>query len=508
MLKFAAVWQPTQLMELLWQLEQRYPVADWRIRGLHVWPLVRIQIASLVRSGGTAGGNAGSLWQRAVNSFSSQQRAALRDREHIARLTPADLVFLSSSACRSLVDGQWLDRLCDPLREKLELRGYRCLQLEIAAQCECRVPRWRDSYLIQRDVLWRRLLNSLPLQRCQAADCELDGLEDLQQDLARHQLSAEKLSWQQLGRQSALIVSLAAYFKKILSRTRPRQVLAVCYYNKEGLSLNLAARQLGLVSVDLQHGVQGTLHFAYGPWTAVPAAGYELLPDRFWCWSEQDAAAINSWSGKTTPRHTAFCGGNTWAQYWSTSTTAGAQKVREQFRAGKARLGGTRHVLITLQPVHGASQGLEAFGACINHAPADWRWWIRLHPAMAPNEAALRSWRLTLPAERIEWDLASELPLPVLLGGMDAHLTRSSSVVQEAAACAVPSVVTDELGIRYYHEEAAGGMVRLAQSGPDIVSALQQMFAQEKRSGGPSQVLSWDTSIARLCAATGLGAAG
>lgn len=492
-------------MEFLWQLEQRYPVASWRVGDLHVWPLIRIQFANSVRAVDGQYRAATSLIQRAVHSLTAQQYVAIADRKHNAHLTHADVVFLSSATYRARVDGRWLDRLCDPLREQLEQQGLKCMHLEQLSHGERRIPRWRDSYVIQRDAVWRRFLAGISLQKYAASDIALEGLDDLLLDLAHRNLPSQCFQLENIQQQCALTCSFAAYFRRILLKARAKVAIVVCYYNKEGFGLNLAARQLGLPSLDLQHGVQGSLHFAYGPWTVLPPGGYEVLPDHFWCWTQQAADLINTWSANAAPRHTAFFGGNPWDQYWFESDQIAARAIRERLENCRARLGGARQILISLQAGIGVTQGLpKEISESIISAPADWRWWIRLHPAMAVRDATLRAWLSDLPSNRIEWRAASELPLPLLLTQMDAHITRSSSVVQEAASFGVPSVVTDPVGFSYYSAEAASGLVQYAQTGPDIIHALQHAFSSASTIQGPSQVLPWEQSIKRLRIAAGL----
>ena len=40
----------------------------------------------------------------------------------------------------------------------------------------------------------------------------------------------------------------------------------VCYYDFKSLALTWASNELGIKSIDFQHGVQGPYHMAYASW--------------------------------------------------------------------------------------------------------------------------------------------------------------------------------------------------------------------------------------------------
>ncbi len=490
-------------MGLVWECERRFPVADWRVGEIHAWPLIRKNLAENLRTLPAEAAARGQL-SRALRGALEQQRAAALDCRRNARVRESDVLFLSNASCRSVVNARWMDRLCDPVRERLELMGHHCLHLELAAQEQYRIPRWRNSKYMQQAVMWQHLGNILRPRQWEDREVELAGFEDLL-DYVKQDIYPEwRFSRAILLQSCSLLEKLALTFGRILGATQARLVFVMCYYGLTGLAAIHAARQRQILSVDLQHGVQGELHFAYGPWTNCPREGFTLLPDRFWCWSEADAGQINSWATVTAPRHSAFAGGNPWASYWHYSNAAGAADVRERLRAVRQRLGGSRQILISLQWGADAASPLPPeIARCIARAPEDWRWWIRFHPsdALAMHSSTGRG--TGLPQERIEWQAANTLPLPLLLPAMDAHLTRSSSVVQEAAAVGVPSVVTHATGSEYYCADIAAGTVRYASQSDEITNALKELTQARSGSAGPGQALDWDVSLRRLGESTG-----
>src|SRR5207253_11421849 len=92
---------------------------------------------------------------------------------------------------------------------------------------------------------------------------------------------------------------MASFFRPRLERLRPSLAFVVNYYDARCMALILACRELGIRSVDIQHGVQGELHGAYGSWRRVPAGGYAVLPSIFWCWSGDEARTLRAWTDST-----------------------------------------------------------------------------------------------------------------------------------------------------------------------------------------------------------------
>jgi hypothetical protein len=76
-----------------------------------------------------------------------------------------------------------------------------------------------------------------------------------------------------------------------------------------------------------------------------------------------------------------------------------------------------------------------------------------------------------------EIDLATDLPLYALLRHVDAHVTQISSVVLEAEAFGVGSVVCWPDAVDLYRPQARAGTVLYAASANDLGRALQRQCA-------------------------------
>ena len=106
---------------------------------------------------------------------------------------------------------------------------------------------------------------------------------------------------------------------------------------------------------------------------------------------------------------------------------------------------------------------------------------MRLHPNMvsgfATNDGAnfVDYFNKTYPQNTIEWKVATEMPLPLLLSNVDLHITWNSSVCIEAALIGVKTLALDfellEAGLleKYYENIVQSGHLDEKNAGVDDI---------------------------------------
>ena len=131
---------------------------------------------------------------------------------------------------------------------------------------------------------------------------------------------------ERLRRDALFLRRLADTFKAWLSRSGARLGF-VANTGLQEQAFCLACRELGIISIELQHGVQGDLHPSYGSWFAVPGAGWETRARVFWSWDEESAAAINRWAVCAPDAHVAIVGGDPWREMWLDESSDQARRT-------------------------------------------------------------------------------------------------------------------------------------------------------------------------------------
>jgi hypothetical protein len=403
------------------------------------------------------------------------------DFRHIASLRrKADAVCLAYSSSRILVGDRWYERFYDPLEPAFAAHGIRSLHLEL--QHHYLVPRYAPSRFIQLALDFRY---SVQARRARPSFLHLPAYSAFLEHLAGLGVDERALRPEVLASRHVYLESAATYFEAILRRVGAR----LGFLEDFGLlpmAFILACRRRGIPSVELQHGVQGPLHFAYSRWTRIPPDGYELLPAVYWTWSSFEASTIGEWTKGRERWHRPLVGGNLFADEWRRLSSAVAADRDGQAIDGILDSDQVR-VLVTLQKgIH--PDYLAPLAAAIRSAPPGYRWWLRLHPAMDSDEARVVVERLDPGDGSVEVESAASRPLFDMLRQVDVHATFHSSVVLEAEQFGVPSVAFSHEAPGLYPEQMATGWLLCAHDGPGLLAALRAQAARvaalPRQSGG------------------------
>lgn len=458
--------------------EQRFPVHLWTLDGVPLWPDLRIYLAfQLMRPAARRESRMRAVRIPVTEALDAARAlvADARDLRHAHWTTPtAEFVTLSSPTNRVCVGTQFHDRFFDPIADVVEGVGGRLLQLENHRHgTEYRLPRRRRSLLVRPLVVRENALAAGLHYRHVA---ELPEYPAFCEALRRSHPTLQIPGPRTAARRTYALLRVARAFGRLLERARPKLVLVSCYYNQMGMALCLAARRLGIPSLDLQHGV--TLHNpAYAGWTRFPQDGYPQLPDMFWCWTDDDAAPVRGWPAQARQRHAAFVGGQPWASFWEGNTLS--DEIAARVRALR---GPGLNVLISLSDTFMP----ESVRATLRSAPADWTFWVRLHPGTHALRERTRAACAADAPGRCLLDDGTDLPLPLLLRSLDVHLTIHSTVVQEATAYGMPSVMLDPETTELFAPGLASGWLRQSDGGAPAIAALREQ--RERREQLPANV--------------------
>lgn len=464
-----------EIFEAINSLERRFPVGSWRSGDIDLWPTYRFRlhanaIDSLILH------NAVKLTAQRIRELAGRVSRALcrvpyatvRDWGRNAAVRPdTAAVFLSDGVSFVQLGGTWFDRVVDPVMEALEKCAHRGLKLTLLS--EAHIPRHLPSRFIQPAV--DRIKVTATFTRVVIVTPEFAEF----QAAARQLFGDSVLTHGWLQTQAARLHALADWFGRVLDRTKATHAFVNTYYSLEGLAFVQAARRRGLLAVDLQHGIQGPHHVAYARWLSVPACGYSTLPDEFWVWGREEAAAIDAWRSGTTT-HVPRVTGNYWLQRWREGSDPLVRGYLEQARA----LRDSRpQVLVCVAwgvPDEETVKLIESAKLCGSSV----RWWWRLHPVLASQSAefARRLERHGLDGSEVRQ--ATDLPLFALVRAADLILTYSSTVIREAAELGVPSVVTSDYGAELHSGLVERGVVLHATDARAIAAAVSTLAARKR----------------------------
>lgn len=270
------------------------------------------------------------------------------------------------------------------------------------------------------------------------------------------------------------IFYFARIFEKLLRILGPKAFIHSVYYHPVGMAWMLACRWAGVTSVDLQHGRLGPHHGLYTDLIAAPEDGYQLLPDRIWCWGSRTAGDIARNKNRHCTRHGGFVGGNAWLYKWRYGDPSAFAPAR--LAEFETRTRGSKVILVSLQPLE--SPVSPALLETMRAAPPDWLWLLRLHPLRrhtAPEIAALLT---RAGVTRFEMEDATAFPLFTLLRLADHHVTAFSSVAVEAAAFDLRTSLTAPEGEAIFAPEVERGICRYTPTAAALLAHIQGVLSE------------------------------
>lgn len=473
------------VIDLLNEIEGSLAIDEMVVDHYNFWPLLRIQLSfqidSLVAT--PASSKATDHLRKAARKALSIPLEVIR--YHAAKYTdwsreissdPAECLFYTySTARRFKIEGAWFDVYCDPVILGLKQQGVSSRVLEYTDRSGYRVPRFHPSRLEDPLMVYRFQSASYSSPPVEMNNTVHHQLERYRMILKRHSFEDLFPDERSLQFRIKVVRRYAEYFKRQFEDAGAKFCFSSNYYGFREMGMNLAARESGVLSVDLQHGMQGPLHVAYGRWTNVPSGGFEVMPSVFWNWSQDDSDVIDRWAAATTAHRTVVGGLPVLEMFRDEHSPlvrefdAAVQRVLDRSPNPPAK-----KVLLTLQ----TGVGINAFlRELLSVSPPEWFWWVRLHPGMLAERAGVEAVLRTIPGLRWNVDDATTLPLYSLLRYSDGHVTDSSSSVIEAAEFGVRSVVSNPSAPLMYERAFAEGNALHPASAPEAIELIGRMHA-------------------------------
>ena len=259
-------------------------------------------------------------------------------------------------------------------------------------------------------------------------------------------------------------------YREILTRVRPKCVFFMGF--EFHLALSHAAADLGIKSVDLQHGTQTGWGPLYKWWDEMPVEGYKMLPDYFCVWGERDFDHLSETIRGA--KHRPIIGGFPWIERQKDFGTPLSDPLKTKLAEYN------KVILVTLQHQNAVPEMLLD---TIAASPSDYLWLLRKHPKGRPLKAkGVLAKRNVIISPEVDSAVLSHL-LPLI----DVHMTAGSTVVLEADYFGVPSIVWDITGVENYEEMIADGLVQSAYTSEECIEILATL---ERRPSSSSKSIS------------------
>lgn len=423
------------------EVERHFPVETFVSHGLHIWPLLRIwfcfskaeQYGRHYSPPPRPPSLAGRVKTAACTLASAVAEEAKQRLGGTARPweTPADVIFVGPSNRALPLGPIAYNTVAEPLAERLHEKGLKVALWETGRPVPRRIHRVCPISEFLRAGWWKqKLLGKVPRPEPRAEWFD---------DLAKwgEEFLGRPVHWTELESFFANSSIHTRILEEWLRCCGARHVVLDCWYDLVPMTAAAAARGVGIPSLDIQHGLQGSGHYAYSGWLKSPPAGYEMLPRQFWTWGTDDRENLLRNTPALFSPESVWAGGNLWLHKWIQGDNPDMRNCIKEIR--EITRGFSRSILVTLQKTIRYDDG--PLMDVIRSSPSDFLWLIRPHRhSDIPLDEIERDFRATgHPGIRIHE--AQSFPLYALFHAVSAHVTWFSTCALEALPFGVPSIL-------------------------------------------------------------------
>jgi hypothetical protein len=448
MLKGVANFQ--DIKQFILDIENKYPVDQWIYNDIHFWPHIRVQlyyalIHSLKNEGFKAvlDNHTKKIIPSKFDGLKQLWNSYLNYNRFFKSIAPKALLFMSLDMHKVKHEGVYFNRFFDSMISANELEKdsftFEIKKNPLPCYNQASVEKvspYLEFYYKKYKLL--KVFNAIKNKQAHY----LERLDQLKQFLIECGLDkiADQLVKNKIDLWSTKIRVYADFYTHYLIKAQTKKVLAVSYYGFDSMwSCMFAANQLGIPTVDFQHGPQTEVHMAYASWTKVPENGFSIMPIEYWCWDEESAKEINRWAipiGATAKIY-----GQPWLVYIQNKQQQGGPHER---------------ALVVLYSL----QTFPLFTLEDTFTPeiiklikkSKHKWVLRLHPSNAQESYLIEDYLNKHEMEKGKYIIQrpSDTPLPTVLSRSLLHITNYSGCTIEARELGVKTLLIDAVGLEVF----------------------------------------------------------
>lgn len=308
------------------EIEDKFPVSDWKIKNIHVWPFLRIKLYFFIykqlntkNQQNTITSKNNSNRKRIPKDFLNQLKNYIKFKIWLKGLKKKKNLFFTHAANSSIYENKNIIRFLDPLILKYNLKEFTTIfvfgyeKSQNSYNQEIKVDFNYGLNLYESYKKYFKEFFKMQTRSSQIPHSYLEFLKyisDLFND--NRKLDNEIDIWEDLN---YFFDFYSPFVNKIIKKINPENFFVLSYYDSHLNQLFTSiCNNLGIKTIEMQHGPQSVNQLAYGSWTKIPQDGFNSMPKNYWCWDEISTINIKEWKLKKNIIN-AFVGGNPWIDF-------------------------------------------------------------------------------------------------------------------------------------------------------------------------------------------------
>jgi hypothetical protein len=459
---------PVSVLAKLNTIEEIFPVNDWQINGFSIWPVIRTSLAysqnqnaNTKKKKRSTGARAGKL-AHYLKVVARLPFDYLRLKRH---LRTATRLFYGASSYRVKLEGKYINKFFDVAVGDFEQAGQTSVIFDAGIKHDAnKYPHYHMLFSLPSLYMLYEISNKLKFSKPRY-DVRLPGYDEffdyLLKELPHTAPLRKHFSKTAITQRAIALYERKEFMKQLLRGASVKSAYFICYYSSQSYPIIAACNELGIATVDIQHGGLGAGHYSYDRWSRCPVDGYTLLPRYFWNWDANSAALINQWASATR-FHKAFAIGNPWTD--------------ASVRVYHVPAGYKDYWLVGMTEITLDDFVVET----IRHFGATRQWVLRMHPRQYHHREAL----LTQLREKgieayVVLENPNEVPMPVTLRHCQGMISKSSGSIIEAVEMGLKPILLRSPIMNYYAHYIEDGKVTVLpeDTTAHLVAALEEMAA-------------------------------
>ena len=466
-----------EIYKIVHKVENRLDLQNLRVKGIHIWPYLRFNLVMrLNREISENDPNKEKYINRIIQKlklipYSIISLFVSYVKSMKTKYRKVDVVFLTDTSAKRLKkNNKWYDVFVDPLIEFYDDINVNTFTFETSQRFIFKDSSYNSKHTIADKMVLLYIKSLLTIRTIKFDNtflAEYNSYRTILEEVGKEYLLPSLVD---IRMEVSYMNNLVYYFEKRLKWLNPKIVFLVPYNGYSGKALIYVCKKLSILTVDIQHGVQGYFHPAYSSFQNLPPNSFNVLPDVFLTWTEDDNKKILEWAKKTKSTN-AFVIGNLFQEKFICETDLSLEcdklyDINFQYDEGK--------IVILLSLIWG-NYFPQLFEEIIKHAPNNYFFLIRFHPSTSIDERESVTRILKgMKKSNFEFELASSIPIYSILRNIHINLTSRSTTVIEAASFGIKSIITGSIGKSYYQDYIDSGIAFYSNPSAEIISLLEQ----------------------------------